>query len=371
MLTLFSFIIVIGIIITVHEAGHFLAARAVGIRVETFSIGFGPAIYRWQRGETEYRVAWIPLGGYVKMAGMIDESLDEQSVTGAPDEFMSKNFLQKSLVILAGVIMNFVLAIVLFTTHAWFQGVQEPVDRPLIGGVDANQPAYAAGLREGDLILSIEGRNVDSWVAMAEEIRQHPEEQIQLYVLRDTDSLLVLVTPALVPAPSGKEQVGAIGIIPTYETHRVGLISGLRAGTLQTYGVMSAVTGTLRALMTGNAGLRDLGGPLFIAQLSGESARNGVWSFLAFLAFISVNIGFLNLLPIPALDGGHMVYIFVEGLMRRPLPVKLKLWIQQVGMILLLVLMLIILKNDVVRVFQRHQNTSPATEQLQETGEQP
>ena len=107
LLTLLSFIIVIGIIITVHEAGHFLAARAVGIRVETFSIGFGPAIHSWQPGDTEYRIAWIPLGGYVKMAGMIDESLEEQSVTGAPDEFMSKNILQKSLVILAGVIMNF------------------------------------------------------------------------------------------------------------------------------------------------------------------------------------------------------------------------------------------------------------------------
>lgn len=354
MLTLISFVVVIGIIVLAHEWGHFIAARLTGIRVETFSIGFGPAIRSWTRGETEYRLSWLPLGGYVKMAGMIDEGLDgEDSITGAPDEFMSKNTLQKIFVISAGVIMNFVLAVIVYTLVAGFWGVGQPSELPVIGATSPGMPAARAGLLPGDRVLSVDGARTADWAGLAAAIHARPGETVELRLLRGgADTLSVFLAPEVAVQP-GAGRVGLIGIEPAFDIRRVGPLQAVSAGARQTVAVAGVAFGTIRALVTGEAGLKDIGGPIFIAQLSGESARGGLANFLAFLAFISVNIGFLNILPFPVLDGGHLVYVLIEAVIRRPLPAKLKLWIQQAGMVLLLLLMVVVMKNDIFRLLKR------------------
>lgn len=355
LLTLFSFVVVIGVIILVHEWGHYIAARLMGIRVDTFSIGFGPAITSWRRGATEYRVAWFPLGGYVKMAGMVDESLDgEDAITGAADEFMSKRTWQKAFVISAGVIMNGVLAVVLYTIIAGFWGVGTPSTEPVLGGLRPGMPAAAAGMEPGDRVLGVAGQPVADWTSLASAIHLRPGEPVELTLVREgrADTLRVTVTPQPSLQPD-KGQVGLIGIEPEVVVERVGPLEAVAAGLSRTGMEVVTAYQTIKTLVTGQAGLKDLGGPILIAQMSGVSARGGLASFLAFLAFISVNIGFLNILPIPVLDGGHLVYIAIEAAIRRPLPTRLKLWIQQAGMILLLLVMVLVMKNDVVRLVRR------------------
>lgn len=353
LLTILSFVVVIGVIILVHEWGHFIAARLTGIRVETFSIGFGPALWKRRVGATELRVAWIPLGGYVKMAGMIDESLDgEDHITGAADEFMSKRTWQKAFVISAGVIMNGVLAVLLFTSIAWFWGVGEASTAPVLGSLRPEMPAARAGLRAGDRVLTVDGLRVDRWEDLALAVHAKPGRRVDLVVLREVDTLRVgLVPEEAVQAGTGK--VGLIGIEPEVRVVRVGPLAAVGAGLGRTWIECVNAWQTVAALISGRAGLKDLGGPILIAQMSGESARGGLAVFISFMAFISVNIGFLNILPIPVLDGGHLVYIGIEALIRRPLPSKLKLWIQQAGMVLLLLVMVLVMKNDVMRLVQR------------------
>jgi regulator of sigma E protease len=363
MLTLAAFIVVIGIIVLVHEWGHFIAARLCGIRVETFSIGFGPAIRSWRRGDTEYRLAWLPLGGYVKMAGMIDEGLEgEDSITGADDEFMSKNTLQKIFVISAGVLMNFLMAVLVYALVAGVWGVGVPSSQPVIGGLSQGMPAAAAGLQPGDRVVAVDGMSIGDWSQLATAIHERPGREVQISLLREsagTDTLLLTLVPQEAVQP-GRGRVGLIGIEPGYESQRVGPVAALAAGVRQTAAITGIAVGTIKALFSGEAGLKDIGGPIFIAQLSGESARGGLANFLAFLAFISVNIGFLNILPFPVLDGGHLVYVLIEAVIRRPLPAKLKLWVQQAGMVLLLLLMVVVMKNDIQRIFSRGEGRAPA-----------
>lgn len=357
LLTTLSFVVVIGVIILVHEWGHFIAARLTGIRVDTFSIGFGPAFWKHRRGNTEYRLAWFPLGGYVKMAGMVDESLDdEDAITGAPDEFMSKRIWQKAFVISAGVMMNGVLAVVLYTCIAAFWGVGRPSQEAVLGGLRPDMPALAAGLQSGDRVLSVDGTPVADWESLAAAIHMRSGRNVELRVLRASspDTLQILVKPQESLQP-GKGKVGLIGIEPDIVVERVGPLGALAAGLARTGSECVTAYQTVAALVTGQAGIKDLGGPILIAQMSGQSARGGLAVFLSFLAFISVNIGFLNILPIPVLDGGHLVYIALEAVIRRPLPVKLKLWIQQAGMILLLLVMVLVMKNDVLRLIQPDQ----------------
>jgi regulator of sigma E protease len=356
--TLLSFIVVLGVIVLVHEWGHFIAARLCGIRVETFSIGFGPKLASWRRGATEYQLAWLPLGGYVQMAGMIDEHLDDSSITGAPDEFMSKNALQKAFVISAGVLMNMILAILVYSIVAFSYGMGEPDLRPVIGGVGTSMPAAQAGLQAMDQILEIEGQPLSSWEDLATAIHARPAMPTHMLVLREGEQLEFNLQPRAQVLP-GMGTVGLIGIEPNYILRPVGFFESFYVGARQTWAVIGIAKDTIISLVSGEAGLKDVGGPIFIAQLSGESARGGLSSFLGFLAFISVNIGFLNILPIPVLDGGHLVYILIEAIIRRPLPTRLKIWIQQAGMILLLGLMIIVMRNDIMRLFRTSDVPAP------------
>ncbi len=353
MLTILSFIVVLGVIIFVHELGHFLAAKSVGIRVEQFSLGYPPKMIGYRRGDTEYCISWVPLGGYVKMSGMIDEgSQDESTLTGAPWEFASKSWWQKLWVILAGVLMNFILAMLLYTGITAFKGIPE-AEGPIVGGVSPATPAEQAGLEAGDRIVSIDGESLDTWEDLLNAVHPRPQEELTLVYERagERHEATVTTLSQQIEIDGEWESVGLIGISPqvTYRpaTASEVLLSGVR-GTGQ---VINMVKTSLSMLFTGRASVKDLGGPVLIAKMSGDSAREGLAHFLAFIAFISVNIGCLNLLPVPALDGGHALIILTEAGIRRPLPNRLKIALQQVGMLLLLGLILFIIWNDVQKVF--------------------
>lgn len=351
--TLLAFLFVIGVVVIVHEFGHFIAARSVGIRVERFSVGFPPRMIGKRFGDTDYCISWIPLGGYVKMAGMIDESMDNpEKITGAPDEFMSKNFLQKSWVITAGVILNFALAWVLYTGLAISEGMPVPSTEAMPLAVMDGNPAAEAGIEPGDKIVSIDGVPVPSWEALVERVHASPGQALLFVWEREGERMEATITPRAGNVPNVEGEVGLIGIsgpgIAGYEP--VGFFEGIAMGGRDTIAVLGVATDTIRQLFSGAATVKDLGGPVMIAKWSGEVAEQGFTALLRFIAFISINIGFLNILPIPVLDGGHLVLILLEAVARRPIPVKVKLAIQQVGMIGLLILMAVILWNDAGRV---------------------
>ncbi len=352
--TFLSFVVVVGIIIFVHELGHFLAAKMMGIRVTRFSLGFPPKLYGKQIGETEYCICWIPLGGYVKMAGMLDESFeDEDSISGEPWEFESKNALQKAFVICAGVMMNFILGIVLFCAITAISGMPEAKE-PIIGEVVPGYPAEQAGVQAGDLVTEVNGVAVSSWTEIVEVIHNLTgEESLTLHLEREGEAVSATMATKQEKAMIDGEirTISKVGINPHITTRPATMGEVLLSGPASTWALIKMSALTIRMLATGNASVRDLAGPLFIAQMSGRTARSGALDFLSFIGFISVNIGFLNILPIPVLDGGHLVYIFLEAITRRKIPFKIKLRIQQVGLFLLLGLMVAVFYSDIMRIF--------------------
>jgi regulator of sigma E protease len=347
LLTLLSFILVAGIIITIHEFGHFLAARLTGMRVKKFSIGFPPRIFSKQIGETEFSLSWIPLGGYVQIAGMVDESMDDEGITGAPDEFMSKNPLQKIFVLSAGVLMNFLTAIVIIIGLTLAVGLPE-VDKPVIGEAIAERPAQVAGLQTGDAITAIDGHPVESWEDVIKYITS-TGDTVQLTVMRDGSAMNFAVPTELTPAGDSTRRV--IGITPKVEYRSATFVEAITGGFTFCWRTAANLGQFVGNLVTGNGSLSQLSGPVGVAQLSGESARQGIGEFLFFIAFVSVSIGFLNILPFPVLDGGHIVFVIIEAIIRRPVSTKIKLAVQQTGMVLLLLLVLVVSYHDILRIF--------------------
>jgi len=353
MLTILAFVVVIGVIIFVHELGHFLAARSVGIRAEVFSLGYPPKMVGWKRGETEYRIGWVPFGGYVKMAGMIDESgAGGEALTGAPWEFQSKGTLAKMWVIGAGVIMNLLLGVIVYTGIAALKGIPEASTEPVVGELTAGWPAEVAGLLPGDRIFEINGQPIESWNDLLGQIHPRPGEEILVRYRRGGEEREVTLTPrAQASEVDGqKSERGLIGIGPEVRFRPGSASEVLFSGVIGTASLVGLVAENLWKLVTLRVSVRELGGPLIIAKMSGESARRGFVYLASFIALISINIGCLNLLPIPALDGGHLLIIVGEGITRRQMPVRIRLAIQQVGMFLLLALIVLVLVNDVQRV---------------------
>lgn len=350
--TLLSFIVVIGIVIFIHELGHFLAAKAVGIRVERFSIGYPPRMIGKKIGETDYCLSWLPLGGYVKMAGMIDESLDNpEKITGAPDEFMSKKAWQKMLVITAGVIMNMVLAWGIYSYITLSEGIQELKD-PIVQTISPGFPADQAGIVSGDRITSINGRQVQTWEELVHVVHGSPEVPVQIEWTHEGATRQAEVVPKREKTVVGGEikEVGLIGITPQPSFRKAGFGEAIQYGFLLTWDKIRLGIASIKMLVTGQASVKDLGGPIAIAKWSGESARVGATALFLFIAFISINIGLLNILPVPVLDGGHLAMIVIEAVTRKPISVRIKVAVQQVGMVLLLALMVVIIFNDMGRV---------------------
>jgi regulator of sigma E protease len=422
---IWAFLLVLGVLVFVHELGHFLAARRMGVRVLTFSLGFGPKLLKTKRGDTEYAISAIPLGGYVKMAG---ENPDEP-LTGKPDEFMSRSKWERFVVYIAGPAMNLLLAFVVMTV-VLYQGADVPAyesEPPVIGRVVENSPAAKAGLKSGDRILEIDNREVPTWETYSVEILPKAGRRVSLVILRDNRRQTLEVTPI----GQTKYEIGDIGVQPLVHPQIAAVTSGEPAAEagLKTGDVILAIDGranvqndelvkhirshdgqpvsltirrdgairqvavtprsskigvqlspfevrtiepgfvqaigmsfqrnwdwtklifrTLGGLFTRETSVKQLMGPVGIAELSGGAAQMGWLPLFNLMAMISLNLGLLNLMPIPVLDGGHIAIMALEGVARRDFSVRVKERLLLAGFVVLMALMVTVIYNDLTRV---------------------
>ena len=352
LLTFLSFIFVLGILIFIHELGHFIVAKRVGIRVDRFSLGFPPNIFAHKYGETTYCIGIIPLGGYVKMAG---ENPDDDT-TGAPNEFMSKSVGRRAAVIFAGPFMNYVLSILLLVGVFYFTG--EPVfddNKVVISEVSPDGPAEAAGLLPDDEIISVEGHAVSRYDSVSSIIYTRIEKPVELAIVRGADTLdfnITTMKAEVTNIDGGVDTVGMIGVslgqkLLGYDDYSV--FEATQKGVIYAHFIVWETVKIVKRLVTRELSIKSVGGPVFILQESGRQARRGVSNLFVFMALLSVNLAVLNVLPIPILDGGHLVFLAVEKLKGSPLSVKARIIAQQVGLVILLGLILTVTYNDILR----------------------
>lgn len=437
--TISIFIAAIFILVVVHEFGHFIAAKAFGMRVERFSVGFPPRLFGFKKGDTDYCISATPLGGYVKISGMIDESMDDSYMESEPQpyEFRSKPVWQRIIVITAGVIFNMILAYVIFTGMVMKNGVNEiPIENigslyipdgssaaltgfetgdvlvgvrgkdldyirnpnfitmsdltstelrftvqrdnqlvelhapsglldeisrnqdfisldnampSKIGGITPGSPAEEAGLEAGDKVVAIDGKEIAYWMQMV-EIIQNSEGELQLSVLRDGEILQLSVTP------NPETQMIGIVLVNPFEYFEIvnvnyGFLGSINMGIQQTNDMFVGIINGFGQLLTGAISVREnLGGPIAIASISSEATQSGGWEgFLRITALLSITLAIMNILPIPMLDGGHLMFLIYEGVTRREPSVKVKMALQQIGFVLIIGLMIFATFNDILR----------------------
>lgn len=355
MTTILAIVFVLMVLIMFHELGHFLAAKSAGIRVERFYIGFnlfGLGIKK-KIGETEFGLGLFPIGGYVKVAGMIDESMDTK-ISGAPWEFQTKNPLQKIWFASGGVLANLLLAAIIFFTLTLVNGVLESDPAPVVGSLAEGYPATEAGLLPGDQIMAVNGQSIDTWEDLTSMIHSRPDEEVEVTWVHNGATVTRVIQTRATEAFVDDEikTVGMIGIGPMVTQRSAGFGEAVAKGFATTGRWLGLTYKSLVMIITGKAGLKDIGGPIFIAQLAGESAQSGFSDVLELLAIISINLAFINFLPLPALDGGHVVIILAEAIMRRPFSIKARIAIQQIGVVFFLALIGLIVYNDIARLSQ-------------------
>jgi regulator of sigma E protease len=346
-----STVIVLGILIFVHELGHFLVAKRTGVSVLRFSLGFGPKIFGITRGETEYRLSMIPLGGYVKMLG--EDSEEELPQHERACAFSEQTVIKRLAIVLAGPLSNFVFAILIFTFLFAFYGIPEL--SPEIGAVNAGSPAEQAGLQRGDRVLSINGRSINTWEDLSESIEKLGQNPLNLRVKRADSEIAVTVTPTINEVKNlfGETIKRPLIGITASETTTVRSVNPLAAGyyaMARTYNLSRLFFLTVVKLIQRIVPLDTLGGPILIAQMAGKQAQKGVLELMNFMALISVNLAVLNLLPIPILDGGHIFFFLIEAVLGRPLSLKKIEIAQKVGLVALLSLMVVVFYNDIMRL---------------------
>lgn len=340
----------LGILIVIHEFGHFLVAKKTGVGVLTFSIGFGPKLWARRVGETEYAISAFPLGGYVKMIG--EEPGEEIQTADTRRSFAHQGLLKRSAIVAAGPVFNLLLAVALF---AWiFISLGVAVLTTRLASVEDGSPAAAAGLREGDVIIGVDGTEVRSWDELSQRIKQGAGKPLDLRVRRDQEEIEARVQPTRRKTRNlfGEEiEIWAIGISSDVRLEKGNPWLAVGQAFYKT-GEFSVVTLLgLYKMIKGDISPRNLGGPLLIAQKAGEQAREGVSAYLFFIAILSVNLGVLNLLPIPVLDGGHLLFFLLEGILRRPVELKYRERAQQVGVFVLILVMIYAFYNDLTRFF--------------------
>ena len=353
LVTILSTIIVLGILVFVHELGHFLLAKKLGVGVLTFALGFGKKLIGKKIGETEYKVCAIPLGGYVKLIGENPE--EEVKEKDRNRSFSLQPIWKRALIISAGPFFNFFLAAVLFSLVNLFMGIPSPLPAR-IGEVSAGMPAEEAGLKKGDLVLSIDGEEVSKWEDLSKIIRGSKGKPLRLKVKRENELFDLNVTPKSTTQKSifGEEiQTFVIGITPAEDVvlKKVNPFVAVGTGFLQTWnGIKLTILGIVK-LIQRVIPAKEIGSPIMIAKLAGEQARKGILSLALFTAIISINLGIINLFPIPILDGGHFLFLALEAVLRRPISIKKMEIAQQVGLIFIILLMLFAIRNDVMRYF--------------------
>ena len=346
-----SFVVVLGVLIFAHELGHFLLAKLMGVGVEKFSLGFGPRIVSKKIGMTEYMISSIPLGGYVKMVGEEpDAKLDDSLI---PLSFSHKGLLKRSLIVLAGPAFNLLLSVVIF--FVFFQVSGLPIMDPEVGEVQEGMPAYEAGIRPGDRVVSIDGKPVNEWDEMAALIKRSGGRPLRIELLRENKTVWVKIAPKLVSSQNlfGEEiEKYVVGITAsgTFSTERLNPFQAVAEGVYQTGQIAKLTIMAVGKVISGAISAKTIGGPIMIAQLAGQQAKAGIINLIFFIALLSVNLGIINLLPIPVLDGGHLMFFFIEAVSRKPVNLKVREVAQQVGIIVLVMLMIFVFYNDIVRV---------------------
>ena len=330
-ITLAATVFVFSLIVFVHEAGHFITAKLTGMQVDEFAIGFGPKLYSRKYGETVYSLRIIPLGGFNKIAGMSDEEeLNERS-------FLNKPVLSRLLVISAGALMNFLLAFLLLWGIVFSTGISSVLPDPIVGGIIKNSAAAEAGIEPGDRIISVGNEPVNRWIDIPEAIEAHQREVVPVVYERDGSR----ITVDTIPKTDEKTGRTLLGVMPSIQTKYVGVgeAAHFAVNRIVDLGTMM-LTGTEKA---------ELAGPIGVAQLAGQAASVGFVNLLTFTAFLSLNLGILNLLPIPMLDGGYIILILLEGITRRKMPKKALYYIQMAGVIILGAMFIFALVQDISR----------------------
>lgn len=430
---LISVTVVLGVMIFVHEWGHFIAAKLCGVRVDVFSFGLGPRVLGVKRGDTDYRLSAFPFGGYVRMAG--DNPVEERS--GAPYEFLSRPRWQRFLIAVAGPAMNVLLAFVIFWGILWFVGVPfaaylhqpadvvalpagsaasavQPGDRilsvnghrtftweqaldgiakakpgdtlklvvsragreetlsvtlpaqippqdvlgypevpPIVGEILPGLPADKSGLRPNDRLVSINGKDIKTWPEFVDSVHRSEGQTLHLLVRRDSGEVQLEVTPKKGANLEGK-LVWQIGVVPKeFDVYqRLGLFSSVKQAGRLTVAGMGQILDILGGLFTGRVSVRELQGVVGIARVSGQAAKEGPLPLLELMASISLNLGLLNLLPIPILDGGHVLLLAIEGTLRRDLSVGVKERFVEVGLVFLLAIIAFVMYSDIIKLIQ-------------------
>lgn len=351
MTTVLATIIVLGVLIFIHELGHFLLAKACGVRVDAFSLGFPPKLLHKKIGETEYRLSVIPLGGYVKLLG--ENPNDEIPPELEHRSFIHQSLLRRFFIVLAGPGFNFLFAVLaLFLVFA-FAGI--PYLTTEIGGVTEDSPAALAGLQKGDRILAVAGQPVSRWEELPPKIEAGGEKPLTLEVKRGEQVLQISLVPRRMEVPDifgGKVSRVLIGIKPSEEmaVERVGPVQAFSKGLSSSLTISVLTLESIYKLLAREIPMKTLGGPIFIAQLAGKQAEAGATYLIHFMAVLSVNLALLNLLPIPILDGGHLVFLAWEAIRGKPVDVKHRELAQALGLMLILALMALVFYQDILRL---------------------
>lgn len=350
--TIIATLIVIGVLVFIHELGHFLAAKRMGVKVEIFSFGFGPKLLGININETEYRISLIPLGGYVKLYGEHPETLP--SIVETEKAFAFKSPLQKTFIVIAGPLANFLFAFLAF--FFLFSLVGKTYTPPVVGEVLKDSPAEKAGLMKGDRILELNGKKIKSFEDLLLEMRKKENiKEVELKVKRGEEILVFKINPIYMEGSNifgKKTRIPVIGIRATSEVvhEKIDPLTALYLSGKKVYEFTALTVLAIYKLLTGELPFSTLGGPLTIGKYAGDTARLGLFAFISFMALLSINLGVLNLLPLPMLDGGHIVIFGIEAIRRKPLPLKTQEIIFKIGLIIIIALSIAVFYNDILRL---------------------
>lgn len=352
MTSIFAFVIVLGVLVFFHEFGHFIVARLCGVGVEIFSLGFGPRLAGKTVGRTDYRISGIPLGGFVKMVG--EEPDAELPPEDVPVAFNHKPVFQRILIVAAGPAFNMLLAVLIFFVIFQISGMARL--QPVVGEVKEGTPAERAGLQPKDEILAINGETIASWEEMSEFIRESGGQTLGFTVARNGSQFHLQIAPERTTAPDlfGEEtERYLVGITSAGEifTQRLNPARALWESVVQTWRITELTVVSVAKLIAGSLSAKTLGGPIMIAQMAGEQAQAGATNLVFFIALLSVNLAILNILPIPVLDGGHLLFFTIEAVRGKPVSTRIREMAQQAGVFILLMLMIFVFYNDISRLF--------------------
>lgn len=360
-ITILIFLIILSVLVLVHELGHFLVAKKLGIKVEEFGFGFPPKVISKKIGETIYSLNLLPIGGFVKLygedaagGGAIKLERSKLKVKDKNRAFFARPVWQRAIVVIAGVVMNFLLAVVIISYLYTVQGVPTLGDKVIVSEIVKNSPAYLAGLKKGDIVLEINNKKISKTADLIDETKKHLGQPVKLSVKSEKITKTIVMTPRKI-YPAGEGPIGVaisqsviVKKYPWYKAPFVGTAEVAKDSLL----ILSGLGDVVRNLVIQRTIPQGVAGPVGIAQLTGEFVQSGFLAVLSFAALLSLNLAVLNILPIPALDGGRLFFILIEGVTRRKVNPRFEAYAHAVGIAVLLALIAIITLHDFIRIFQ-------------------